>query len=76
MIKLIKELIRLHPLRKRYKIKWNISFGTDTDIIFLFPTIVIQPWIVRHNGVAVINISWLHMHIAIGTWGRKGESQG
>ena len=53
-----------------FRIKWNIKFQTDdTDYIFSFlPTIIWMPGIYRYPGTCVIDITWLNLHLTIGTW--------
>ena len=75
LIKLFKKLRKLKIYRKNYYIKPEVQFHVDKDdYLFAFlPTIDFLPWIYRPNGVAIIDIWWLHMHITIGEWCRKED---
>lgn len=67
---LLKKLKHCRPDRKKYRI--NPIFGFEVDrsnyLFSLLPTIVWCPWICRYNGFYVIDIWWLHLHIAFGKW--------
>lgn len=56
--------------RQNYRIKPSIRFHVDdVDYIFcLLPTITYQPWRYRWNGVSILEISWLNIHIKLGEW--------
>lgn len=75
LITLFKKLREYRKDRKEYYIERKVAFESD-DYYYVFsilPTIIVQPWITRHPGVYVIDITWLHMHIGIGIWRIKDE---
>lgn len=55
--------------RKKYRINPVFEFEVDRDYLFSFlPTVIWCPWIYRHKGFCVVDIWWLHFHIAFGKW--------
>lgn len=76
--KMLKDLKRLKPNRKNYRIKWTFKVGVDNkDYVFSFlPTIIWMPWIYRMPGLdSVVEIWWLNMHITIGRFERAENKE-
>ena len=70
--KLIKQLREFSPRRNNYYIEWTIKFITDDEyLLALIPTIQFEPWIYRSPNCPVIDVTWMHKHILIGTWRSK-----
>ena len=74
LVKLVKQLRAFASRRNDYYIEWTIKFVADNEYLFaLIPTIQFEPWIYRHVRFPVIDITWMHWHILIGTWRRKDD---
>lgn len=68
-MKLIEDLKMCKGDRKKYRINPVFKFEVDSDYLFSFlPTVVWCPWIYRLKGFYVVDIWWLHFHIAFGKW--------
>lgn len=70
LMRLFKALKFSRPLRKNYRIKWNVKFFVDDHkyIFALLPSIIFVPWPFREYGMPIIEIVWLNFGIRICEW--------
>lgn len=75
-MKLLKHMRELKIHRREYIIKPSIKFRVDKNyyIMSLLPTIMIEPWILRTPGDPIIDVSFLNMHLLIGTWNLRTDN--
>lgn len=75
MRKLFRELESCRHMRGGYRVKPKLQarFDRANYMMYVLPTITIQPWLYRKPGTFVVAFRWLHFRLAYGLWEKCEE---